>query len=221
MRDEPARASGEVRFGPYRLDLVRLRLWKAHEPVALQAKPLAVLAHLAAHPGMVVSRDELLRTVWTGTHVTRAVVKVAVRAIRAAVGDDVASPRYIETVGRQGYRFVGVPAEHDGTPTSPPMDAEAREFTEFLTVGELRATGPAPIRPVMDTHDMHQGAGTDRPPLPFERAFVVQLRGDVDGTVAGRIEHLCSGLFATFDSVDELIARMGDAIARDAVRPAK
>jgi DNA-binding winged helix-turn-helix (wHTH) protein len=196
----------EVRFGPYRLELARPRLWKGQDSVALQPKPLAVLAHLAVRPGAVVDRDELIRTVWADTHVTRAVVKVAVRAIREALGDDVASPRYIETVGRRGYRFVGM---------------AAFEFTEILTARRLRATGPAPTRAVMDTRERDHRPSIDRPPLPFERVFVVQLRGDVDSTVAGRIEHLSSGVCAMFDSVDELIAWMGDAIARDAARPAK
>src|SRR5262245_35445614 len=92
----------EVRFGPFRLDRAALRLWKRDEPVALQPKPLAVLAHLAERPGAVVGRDELIATLWAGTFVTKAVLKVAVRAIREALGDDAESPRYIETVGREG-----------------------------------------------------------------------------------------------------------------------
>ncbi len=55
----------------------------------------------------MVSRDELIRAIWAGTFVTKAVLKVAVRAIREALGDDAGSPRYIETVGREGYRFIG------------------------------------------------------------------------------------------------------------------
>src|SRR4029434_381429 len=62
--------------------------------------------YLAARPGEVIGRDELIRTLWAGTYVTRAVLKVAVRAVREALGDDADSPRYIETVGREGYRFV-------------------------------------------------------------------------------------------------------------------
>ena len=55
--------------------------------------------------------------------------------------------------------------------------------------------------------------------LPFERAFVVQLRGDVDiagGAVRGRIEHLSSGAAAVFDSVEELVAWMRNALGSSA-----
>ena len=59
----------------------------------------------------------------------------------------------------------------------------------------------------------------NRGPLPFERAFVVQLRADADlaaGAVRGRAEHLSSGAAAVFDSVDELLAWMGTTVARAA-----
>src|SRR5262245_7367399 len=100
-------SASTVTFGPYRLDPSGPRLWKGEGSVALQPRPLAVLCYLAARPGAVVARDELIRTLWTGTYVTRAVLKVAVRAVREALGDDAESPRYIETVGREGYRFIG------------------------------------------------------------------------------------------------------------------
>jgi DNA-binding winged helix-turn-helix (wHTH) protein/tetratricopeptide (TPR) repeat protein len=100
------RSASAITFGPYRLDPTVPRLWKGEESVALQPRPLAVLSYLAGRPGQVIGRDELIRTLWAGTYVTTAVLKVAVRAVREALGDDVESPRYIETVGRQGYRFI-------------------------------------------------------------------------------------------------------------------
>jgi hypothetical protein len=80
----------------------------------------------------------------------------------------------------------------------------------------------------MDTGDTRVPTGTveyrGRAPLPFERAFVVQLRADADvvaGAVSGRAEHLSSGAAAVFDSVEELIAWMAEAIARDSTRARK
>jgi DNA-binding winged helix-turn-helix (wHTH) protein/tetratricopeptide (TPR) repeat protein len=103
-----AQGTALITFGAFRLDPYEQRLWKSDQPVALQPRPLAVLCYLATHPGVVVSRDELIRTLWAGTCVTRAVLKVAMRAIREALGDDADAPRYVETVGREGYRFVGL-----------------------------------------------------------------------------------------------------------------
>lgn len=96
-----------ILFGAYRLDVAAGRLWKGDQPVPLQPKPLAVLRYLAARPGVVVSGDELLAALWADAHVTRAVLKVAVRAVREAIGDDAETPRFLATVGREGYRFIG------------------------------------------------------------------------------------------------------------------
>jgi DNA-binding winged helix-turn-helix (wHTH) protein len=94
-------------FGPFRLDLIRDRLWKEQEVVELRAKPLAVLRYLAEHPGQVVTRSDLQKPVWGGTHVTKTALRVCLREIRLALGDKATTPQYIETVGRQGYRFIG------------------------------------------------------------------------------------------------------------------
>lgn len=58
--------------------------------------------------------------------------------------------------------------------------------------------------------------------LPAERAFVVQLRADADlarGLVRGRLEHLTSGVAAVFESADELLSRMHEAL-RPRIAPA-
>src|SRR5215472_2957791 len=114
-------AKSGISFGSYRLDPQGLKLWKGSERVSLQPRPVAVLSYLAARPGAVVGRDELLRSVWAGTYVTRAVLKVAVRAIREALQDDADAPRYIETVGGEGYRFIasGIGGTSAGARTAP------------------------------------------------------------------------------------------------------
>ncbi|HEX2484129.1 MAG TPA: AAA family ATPase [Myxococcota bacterium] len=102
-----AARSKEIRFGRFRLELPEGALYDGDEPVALQPRPLAVLRYLAQRPGRLVPGDELLREVWQGTVVTRGVLKVAVRAVREALGEEATAPRYVETVGRKGYRFLG------------------------------------------------------------------------------------------------------------------
>src|SRR5258706_4609135 len=134
----------EVRFGPYRLERSKPRLRNMDQPVPLQPKPLAVLAYLAARPGAVISRDEPIRSVWVGTFVTKAILKVAIRAIREALGDDAGAPRYIETVGREGYRFIGDDAagarssSATATPDAPAIVGRQRDF-EVLRAQLARA----------------------------------------------------------------------------------
>ena len=74
--------------------------------MALRPRTLAMLCYLAEHPDRLVTKTELRQHVWAGTHVTDTVLRVCVQEIRAALGDAAAAPQYLETVGRQGYRFL-------------------------------------------------------------------------------------------------------------------
>jgi DNA-binding winged helix-turn-helix (wHTH) protein/tetratricopeptide (TPR) repeat protein len=133
--------TGGIMFGPYRLDVAGTRLWRGDETVALQPRPLAVLSYLAARPGTVVGREELIAKVWAGTHVTRAVLKVAVRAIREALDDDAGAPRYVETVGREGYRFIGVGgASRPASPGAGPASAEVAMVGRDDDIARLHAS---------------------------------------------------------------------------------
>lgn len=109
-------------FGPFRLDPVQKRLWRGTQAIALQPQPLAVLHYLVTHVGRVVPAEELLKQVWAGTHVTKTALKVCIRAIRVALGDEATAARYVETVGRRGYRFIGpLPSLQFVAPSSPPI----------------------------------------------------------------------------------------------------
>jgi predicted ATPase len=99
------------------LDPSKKRLWRGEQEIELQPRPLAVLHYLVDHPGRVVPKEELLKQVWLGTYVTKTALKVCIRAIRKALGEDATTPRYIETVGQLGYRFL---AEGDGGEAETP-----------------------------------------------------------------------------------------------------
>jgi DNA-binding winged helix-turn-helix (wHTH) protein/tetratricopeptide (TPR) repeat protein len=158
-------------FGPFRLDPKGPRLWKGDESVALQPRPLAVLCYLAARPGEVVGRDELIRTLWAGTYVTRSVLKVAMHAVREALGDDADSPRYIETVGREGYRFIAADTAA-GTPQAPNVVGRARELAVLAAAFEQAARGTRRI--VFVTGEAGIGKTT----------LIEQFLVDVDASVA-------------------------------------
>src|SRR5262245_13878873 len=96
-----------ILFGPFCLLPIAKQLWRNGTRVELRPTSLAVLSYLAGHPGQVVSGQELLKAVWAGTYVSRVVLRVCVREIRQALEDEVSNPRYIKTVGQQGYRFIG------------------------------------------------------------------------------------------------------------------
>jgi eukaryotic-like serine/threonine-protein kinase len=98
-----------IRFGTYELDRHTGVLRKNGMRIRCQEQPLQVLAVLAERPGELVSREELRRRVWpqdTFVDFDHA-LNTAIKKIRAALNDDADAPRYIETIPRRGYRFVG------------------------------------------------------------------------------------------------------------------
>ena len=82
------------------------RMSRAGEEVRLEPKVMQVLECLAATPGEVVSRDDLVARVWPGVFVTDDVLHRAIRELRRAFGDDTAKPAYIETIRKRGYRLI-------------------------------------------------------------------------------------------------------------------
>jgi DNA-binding winged helix-turn-helix (wHTH) protein len=93
-------------FAPFRLDAENGRLWNGASELAIRPKTLAVLRHLAEHAGQLVTVGDLVHAVWADSHGSAPLVKGCVREVRKLLGDDSEAPRYIETVGRRGYRFV-------------------------------------------------------------------------------------------------------------------
>jgi predicted ATPase len=96
-----------IYFPPFRLDPANEQLWRGSRPVALKPKTFAVLRYLLERPRRLVTKDDLLDALWADAHVGEAVLKTHLREIRRALGDKVKAPRFIETVHRRGYRFIG------------------------------------------------------------------------------------------------------------------
>ena len=105
----------QIAFGPFRLETPPGRLWREDHVIPLRPRSLAMLRYLVAHPGRLVTKTEVRQQVWAGTHVSHSVLRASVKEIRKALGDSVVAPRYLETVDRQGYRFLGG-GDLDGPP---------------------------------------------------------------------------------------------------------
>ena len=106
---EVAAGGAVLAFGAFRLDPSNALLTDGARALELAPKAFAVLCHLAVRPGLLVTKDQLLDAVWGRRFVSESVLKTAVNAIRSALGDDPRQPRFVETVARRGYRFVGLP----------------------------------------------------------------------------------------------------------------
>jgi TolB-like protein/Tfp pilus assembly protein PilF len=103
-------ADGTLRFGSFELDVRSRELRTGAGTVRLQEQPFEILRMMLERPGSVVTRDELRRRLWPdGTFVDfEHSLNAAVKRLRAALGDDADNPRFVETLPRRGYRFIGV-----------------------------------------------------------------------------------------------------------------
>jgi TolB-like protein/DNA-binding winged helix-turn-helix (wHTH) protein/Flp pilus assembly protein TadD len=94
--------------------------------VRLQDLPFQILDELLSRPGEVVTREQLITRLWPKTVVDfDGNLNSGVRRLRAALGDDADAPRYIETLPRKGYRYIGAAPRHD-TPGGRSESPDAR-----------------------------------------------------------------------------------------------
>ncbi|MCW5613390.1 MAG: transcriptional regulator [Rubrivivax sp.] len=138
----PAGAPARLVFGPFLLDGPGGRLLRDGRAVDLAPRPFAVLCWLAARPGMLVGKDELLDGVWGHRHVSDSVLKVAMNALRGALGEDAKAPRWIETVPRRGYRFADDVRRWDGAALAPATTAGMPTHAEAAPAGKTASVHP-------------------------------------------------------------------------------
>jgi DNA-binding winged helix-turn-helix (wHTH) protein len=92
-------------FGSFRLETSPRRLLRDGRALPLTPKALETLLALVRSPGRMVTKRELIETVWPDVHVEEVGLARNISALRKALGHD--GERFIETWPRQGYRFVG------------------------------------------------------------------------------------------------------------------
>ncbi len=97
-----------LRFSLFEVNFASRELFKGGTRLKIQKQPFMVLCVLLERPGEVVSREELRERLWPDNTFVEYEdsLNTAVRKLRAALSDSSGLPRYIETVARQGYRFI-------------------------------------------------------------------------------------------------------------------
>lgn len=117
------------RFGLFEADTTTGELWKNGRKLRLQEQPFQILAILVQRRGELVTREELVKALWPdGTFVDYDhSLNTAVNKLREVLGDSATSPRYIETLPRRGYRFLGEVTTH-ADPLNITLEADAGEL---------------------------------------------------------------------------------------------
>jgi TolB-like protein len=134
-----------VVFGGYRFDRPTGRLWSGKREVRLTPKATAVLGMLVTRAGDLVTKEELLGSVWKDTAVSDDALISCVQELRKALADNAKQPRFIETRHRRGYRFIAHVSE--ATTKQPRVDPRplSRTPTDRSTDLNADAAGPAKI----------------------------------------------------------------------------
>src|SRR5688572_9260660 len=121
------------RFGDFVLDGSQRRLLRSGEDVYLPPKTFELLLHLLQNRGRVLTKDELLEAVWPDVNVVENTLAQRIREIREALGDGAHGGRFIKTVPKVGYQFIGKLDDEPPGVMAPPA------------LVSLKAAGTVPI----------------------------------------------------------------------------
>ena len=108
-----------LRFGDVELDLAAYELRRAGAAQAVEPQVFELLSYLARNPERLITKDELIETVWNGRIVSDATLASRVRSARRAIGDDGERQQWIRTVHGRGIRFLATVAVDDAAPAEP------------------------------------------------------------------------------------------------------
>jgi DNA-binding winged helix-turn-helix (wHTH) protein/tetratricopeptide (TPR) repeat protein len=114
--------SRKITFDDFTLDTNNESLWKGAQIIHLRPKSFSLLRQLITHPGELITKDTLMKSIWPDCNIGEEALKHCVREIRKALGDTAEIPHFIETVHRRGYRFITVrapkPRDNEGKRSS-------------------------------------------------------------------------------------------------------
>ncbi len=144
-------------FGPFRLDIRARRISRNGEPLPLTPKDFETLLLLVINRNRVVTKDELMKTLWPESFVDEANLTQHVFTLRKALGDQPDGKPYIDNIPRRGYRFTAPVRESVDEPADPlPAFWRRRRMAVYATLaaGALAAalyvgwrSLPAPVEP--------------------------------------------------------------------------
>jgi DNA-binding winged helix-turn-helix (wHTH) protein/predicted ATPase len=160
-------------LGPFRLDTQGNLLFHESEPVTLGRRAIALLRALVERPGAVVLKDALIEAAWPNQAVEESNLTVQIAALRRVLGEAPGGDRWIETMPRRGYRYVGpVVAELQNgvtealpqTDTAPELAAAPRHEAERrqITTMSCELVGNAGRAGGIDLEDWREAVGAFR-----------------------------------------------------------
>jgi DNA-binding winged helix-turn-helix (wHTH) protein len=182
---QPTTRAVAYRFDELYLDAPNRQLWRGNEPVPLNSKYFDVLLLLVANCGQLVEKQRIFDEIWEGVFVTDAALTQCIKDIRKQIGDDASKPRYIRTVPKHGYVFIGNAVRVDDG-----LRAPAATDAHPANKAALAQRGPTQLRPYkfLDYYTetdaalfvgREQEIGVIRSQILSHRTFIVHGRSGV------------------------------------------
>ena len=134
-------APDSYRFGPFRLDVRDHRLLRNGQPISLTPKVFAILRVLVENSGHLVTKEDLLKHVWPDSFVEEGALNRAVSVLRKALDDNSSGQKYIETVPKRGYRFVGQIAPFSDANDQPGVSVAPSRARSLVVAAGVLAVG--------------------------------------------------------------------------------
>lgn len=156
-------------FDCFRLDPANRLLTCGGKEVVLSGRAFDVLLMLVQRPGALLTKDELLETVWGGSMVEESNLTVAISTVRRALNEDPHDRRMIQTVARRGYRFIAEVREVEAAPLAPKPAAVRAPIVGGLGSGE----GAAPANRLQDVVPVQAVVAAERKSRVWPLAAVV------------------------------------------------
>ena len=98
----------QLLFNPFILDTSNQSLLRGTKKIVLTPKIFAVPDFLLRNPHLVVTKTEIVTTLWPAIKVVTAALRVSIQTIRKALNDNAEDPKFIETVGKSGYSWISL-----------------------------------------------------------------------------------------------------------------
>ena len=149
---------------------------RGEEEIHLEPLVLQLLIYLIANRGRLVTRQELMDTVWGDTVISESALTKAVARLRKALDDHSDDPRYLETVRSQGYRFVAAVEEIERPQGLDSLSrkthartvglsllAGAAAIVTLIVLGAIWANGPQYETPARASHPFARRASAKQP----------------------------------------------------------
>src|SRR4051812_4194044 len=128
----------DLQFDGWTVNRVSGEIAREGRTSRLPQQPLRILLELTDHAGEVVTREQLVKALWPAGSVDfDNGLNVAMRKLRVALDDVGDVPRYIETLPRVGYRFIGKRAAAAALPTTPPKRRSGSRITLVVSIAAL------------------------------------------------------------------------------------